>query len=65
MTQPTLPAYQPASDDDARLHLAQIVGSDLSIDGIWTGDWHTALHAVDVRYSTPPTDQQPQPAAAA
>lgn len=62
----TTPApYQPTSDDDARLHLDQIIGSDLSIDGIWTGDWHTALHAVDAHYSIPPADQQPQPAAAA
>lgn len=67
MATPNPAPYQPTSDDDARLHLAQIVGSDLNTS-VWHGDWHQTVRAVSTRYSTPPapaTSEQPQPAAAA
>lgn len=61
----TLPApYQPVSDDDARIHLAQIVGSDLDTP-VWTGDWHQALRAAAARWTATPADEQPPAPAAA
>ncbi|MFI2620368.1 hypothetical protein [Streptomyces sp. NPDC018584] len=61
-----LPApYQPTSDDDARLRLAQIVGSDLDIN-IWTGDWHDAIRDIAAHYAPQhAADQQPPYEAAA
>ncbi|MEU1134132.1 hypothetical protein ABZ383_30465 [Streptomyces sp. NPDC005900] len=65
MTTPPPAPYQPTSDDDARLHLAQIIGSNLDTP-VWTGDWHETLRDTAARYSSPPaTEQQPPTAAAA
>ncbi|MFF8458813.1 hypothetical protein ACF06T_30260 [Streptomyces albidoflavus] len=47
--QPT--PYQPANDDDARLHLAQIIGSDLNTT-VWTGDWHQTLRDTAAAWTT-------------
>lgn len=58
MNAQTTTPYQPVSDDDARIHLAQIVGSDLDID-VWTGDWHEALDTFSIRNPLP----APAPAA--
>lgn len=55
MTTQTPAPYQPANDDDARIHLAQIVGSDLNIN-VWTGDWHDTLRTIAVRWT--PTRRQ-------
>nr|WP_015060985.1 hypothetical protein [Streptomyces sp. W75]AFH75171.1 hypothetical protein pCQ4.46 [Streptomyces sp. W75] len=49
-TQPT-PAYEPVNDDDARLHLAQIIGSDLDTS-VWTGDWHQTLRDTAAAWTT-------------
>ncbi|MGA5009050.1 hypothetical protein ACPCDX_29180 [Streptomyces koyangensis] len=46
--QPT--PYEPVNDDDARLHLAQIIGSDLDTT-VWTGDWHQTLRDTAARYA--------------
>lgn len=54
MTTQTPAAYQPTSDDDARIHLSQIVGSDSDIS-VWTGDWHDALNAYNNRHPLPTT----------
>lgn len=50
MPQQPTPAYEPVSDDDARLHLAQIIGSDLDTT-VWTGDWHQTLRDTATRYA--------------
>jgi hypothetical protein len=51
----TTPApYQPANDDDARLAVFQILGSD--IDHTWTGDWHDTLRTTAARWT--PTRRQ-------
>ncbi|WP_282797345.1 hypothetical protein [Streptomyces sp. CC224B] len=55
--------YQPVSDDDARLHLAQIVGSDLGTS-VWTGDWRQTLRDTAARLAAGPADQSAKPAAA-
>lgn len=53
----TLPApgpQQPIDDDEARLAVFQIVGSD--IDHAWTGDWHHTLQTAAKRWT--PTRRQ-------
>ncbi|MFH9813418.1 MULTISPECIES: hypothetical protein [unclassified Streptomyces] len=51
MNQQATPAYEPVSDDDARLHLAQIIGSDLDTT-VWTGDWHQTLRDTAAAWTT-------------
>lgn len=53
----TLPApgpQQPIGDDQARLFVEQIIGSD--IDHAWTGDWHHTLQETAARWA--PTRRQ-------
>lgn len=52
MTIQTPAPYQPASDDDARIHVAQIIGSDLDLN-VWTGDWHDTLRTFSTRNPLP------------
>ena len=40
---------QPITDDEARLAVFQIIGSD--IDHAWTGDWHKTLRDTAARWS--------------
>jgi hypothetical protein len=45
------------TDDEARLAVFQILGSD--IDHAWTGDWHQTLKDTAAHWVTPTTDYQP------
>jgi hypothetical protein len=54
MTTPPPASYQPTDDNDARLAVFQILGSD--IDHTWTGNWHQTLRTTAARWT--PTRRQ-------
>lgn len=57
-TTPDPAPYEPADDNDARLAVFQIIGSDI-YDGApaaFTGDWHNALKTTAARWT--PTRRQ-------
>lgn len=57
----TTPGPQtPVTDDEARMRVFQIIGSDITPDlegQVWTGNWHKALQDTSARWS----DLNPNP----
>lgn len=54
----TGPDLTPVTDDEARMRVFQIVGSDIGASAVFNGDWHQALKATAAHwYPTP--DLQP------
>ncbi|WP_331728830.1 hypothetical protein OG693_39500 (plasmid) [Streptomyces sp. NBC_01259] len=42
---------QPVTDDEARMRVFQIIGSDLDAPAAFTGNWHTALKTTAARWA--------------
>ncbi|MEV4975538.1 hypothetical protein [Streptomyces scopuliridis] len=52
MDTPSTPApYQPTDDNDARLRVFQIIGSDIDAPAAFTGNWHDALKTTAARWA--------------
>jgi hypothetical protein len=56
MTTHTPPPAPTVSDDEARMRVFQIIGSDIypEAPAAFTGDWHQALKTTAARWTNPP-----------